>query len=92
MTSELTDVKDIKEEKQNYNNSLPHPNNYKKWFDYLDKIDLRRHLSEVECILIEGALRKSDGSVTSASKNLKINRTTLIEKMKKYSIPRMGND
>ena len=92
MTSELTDVKDIKEEKQNDNNSLPHPNNYKKWFDYLDKIDLRRHLSEVECILIEGALRKSDGSVTSASKNLKINRTTLIEKMKKYSIPRMGND
>ncbi len=92
MTSELTDVKDIQDEKKNENNSLPHPNNYKKWFDYLDKIDLRRHLSEVECILIEGALRKSDGSVTTASKNLKINRTTLIEKMKKYSIPRMGND
>ena len=91
MTSELTNIKDAKETNST-NNSLPHPNNYKSWFDYLEKIDLRRHLSEVECILIEGALRKNDGSVTSASKSLKINRTTLIEKMKKYSIPRVGND
>ena len=73
----------------------PHPDNPKdkqtKHIKYkLD--DLRRHLVEVECILIEGALRKSDGSVTAASKSLKINRTTLIEKMKKYSIPRVGND
>ena len=91
MTSELTNVKDPKETNST-NNSLPHPNNYKSWFDYLEKIDLRRHLSEVECILIEGALKKNEGSVTSASKSLKINRTTLIEKMKKYSIPRVGND
>ena len=91
MTSELTNIKDAKEANST-NNSLPHPNNYKSWFDYLEKIDLRRHLSEVECILIEGALKKNDGSVTSASKSLKINRTTLIEKMKKYSIPRVGND
>ena len=90
MTSELTNIKDP--ENNSTTNSLPHPNNYKSWFDYLEKIDLRRHLSEVECILIEGALKKNDGSVTSASKSLKINRTTLIEKMKKYSIPRVGND
>ena len=92
MTSELTDIKDSKKEPDSNSNSLPHPNNYKSWFEYLEKIDLRRHLSEVECILIEGALKKNDGSVTSASKSLKINRTTLIEKMKKYSIPRVGND
>ena len=49
----------------------------------MEKIDLRRHLSDVECILIEGALKKSDGSVTTASKNLRINRTTLIEKDEK---------
>ena len=85
MTSELTNVKDPKETNST-DNSLPHPNNYKSWFDYLEKIDLRRHLSEVECILIEGALKKNDGSVTSASKSLKINRTTLIEKMKKFMI------
>ena len=92
MTSELTDIKDSKKESDSNSNSLPHPNNYKSWFEYLEKIDLRRHLSEVECILIEGALKKNDGSVTSASKSLKINRTTLIEKRKKYSIPRVGND
>ena len=68
-------------------------NNYKqKWFDFLDKIDLRRHLSEVELILIESSLKKTNGSVTEAAKLLKINRTTLIEKMKKYSIPKVGLD
>ena len=46
----------------------------------------------MEYILIEGALKKNSGSVTAASKSLKINRTTLIEKMKKYSIPKVGND
>ena len=67
-----------------------------KWsINYLQsKIKKNIYLNneKVECILIEGALKKSDGSVTSASKSLKINRTTLIEKMKKYSIPRVGND
>ena len=89
MTSNLTDV-DV--EKTQDNNSMPHPNHYKKWFELLDKIDLRRHLSDVEFNLIEGALKKSNGSVTEASKCLKINRTTLIEKMKKYSIPKLGSD
>ena len=71
---------------------MPHPSHYKKWFEVVDQIDLRRHLSDVEFILIEGALKKSNGSVTEASKSLKINRTTLIEKMKKYSIPKIGSD
>ena len=93
MTSDLGDLQSSDNNKsKTENTALPHPSHYKKWFDYLDKVDLRRHLVEVECILIEGALKKSDGSVTSASKSLKINRTTLIEKMKKYSIPRIGND
>ena len=92
MTSEITELKIDENNSEKVVESMPHPNHYRKWFDYLEKIDLRRHLVEVECILIEGALRKSDGSVTAASKSLKINRTTLIEKMKKYSIPRVGND
>ncbi len=89
MTAELSE---IEVEKNDNNNSIPHPSHYKKWFELLEKIDLRRHLSEVELILIEGALKKSNGSVTEASKSLKINRTTLIEKMKKYSIPKLGSD
>ena len=89
MTSDLSP---IQIETSSHSDSMPHPNHYKKWFDFLDKIDLRRHLSDVEFNLIEGALKKSNGSVTEASKCLKINRTTLIEKMKKYSIPKLGND
>ena len=90
MTSELSPVK---EETPNGDDvSIPHPNHYRKWFDYMEKIDLRRHLSEIEYILIEGALKKNSGSVTKSSASLKINRTTLIEKMKKFSIPKLGND
>ena len=91
LTSDLAEVEE-KKELNHDDSSMPHPNHYKKWFEYLDKIDLRRHLSDVEYILIEGALKKTSGSVTAASKSLKINRTTLIEKMKKYSIPKVGND
>ena len=91
MTSDLAEVEENVSLKNN-ESSMPHPNHYKKWFEYIDRIDLRRHLSDVEYILIEGALKKNSGSVTAASKSLKINRTTLIEKMKKYSIPKIGND
>ncbi len=87
-----TDLSNVDVDKTDNSSSMPHPNHYKKWFDLLDKIDLRRHLSDVEFNLIEGALKKSNGSVTEASKCLKINRTTLIEKMKKYSIPKLGSD
>ena len=76
LTSDLTEVKE-QIDLNNDESSIPHPNHYKKWFEYLDKIDLRRHLSDVEYILIEGALKKNSGSVTAASKSLKINRTTL---------------
>ena len=65
---------------------LPHPSHYKNWFAYFDNIDIRRHLSEVEIVLIEAALEKFDGMVSSAANALKLRRTTLIEKMKKFMI------
>ena len=68
---------------------LPHPNHYKRWFQYLEKVDLRRQLSEIEIILIEAALEKNNWSVTKSAESLKINRTTLIEKMKKLSIKKV---
>ena len=55
-------------------------------FLYFDKMDLRRHLSEIEIVMIEAALEKTDGMVSQASDALKLRRTTLIEKMKKYGI------
>ena len=65
---------------------LPHPAHYKDWFAYFDNIDLRRHLQDVEIVLIEAALEKSDGMVSLAADSLKLRRTTLIEKMKKFLI------
>ena len=49
-------------------------------------IDLRRHLQDIEIVLIEAALDKSAGQVSLASEKLKLRRTTLIEKMKKLAI------
>ena len=40
----------------------PKPEQYKDWFLYFDKMDLRRHLSEIE-IVVEAALEKTDDLV-----------------------------
>ena len=66
--------------------NLPHPNNYKDWFTFYDEIDIRRHLQDIEIILIEAALEKTNGKISNAVDILKLRRTTLIEKMKKFSI------
>tara|TARA_Y100000591_G_scaffold331884_1_gene367221 strand:- start:1530 stop:2591 length:1062 start_codon:yes stop_codon:yes gene_type:complete len=68
------------------NSPLPHPKHYADWFDFFDDIDLRVYLRDVEIVLIESALKRSEGTVSKASELLKINRTTLIEKMKKLQI------
>ena len=65
---------------------IPHPTHYADWFSYFDNIDLRRHLRDIEVVLIEAALAKSDGMVSQAAAALKLRRTTLIEKMKKLMI------
>jgi sigma-54 specific flagellar transcriptional regulator A len=69
---------------------LPHPAHYADWFSYFESIDLRRHLRDIEVVLIEAALTKSDGMVSQAAEALKLRRTTLIEKMKKLMIERPG--
>ena len=65
---------------------LPHPSHYKEWFAYFDAIDLRRHLRDVEVVLIEAALEKTNGTISGAAEALNLRRTTLIEKMKKLMI------
>lgn len=76
----------IDEKEENNLPPLPHPSHYEDWFSYFDNIDLRRHLQDVEIVLIEASLRKSNGMISSAAEALKLNRTTLIEKMKKFMI------
>ena len=86
-----TNLKEEKEETvddEEINVPIPKPEHYKDWFLYFDKMDLRKHLSEIEIVMIEAALEKTDGMVSQASDALKLRRTTLIEKMKKYGISR----
>ena len=86
-----TNLKEEKEETvddEESNLPIPKPEHYKDWFLYFDKMDLRKHLSEIEIVMIEAALEKTDGMVSQASDALKLRRTTLIEKMKKYGISR----
>ena len=51
-------------------------------------IDLKQHLTEIEISLIHQALDETHGVVAHAAKRLGIRRTTLVEKMRKYSIQR----
>ena len=70
---------------------LPHPSHYQDWFSFFDNIDMRRHLQDVEVVLIEAALKKSGGMISAAADSLKLRRTTLIEKMKKFMIEKPVN-
>lgn len=51
-----------------------------------DGIDLKQVLAEIEDSLIAQALERTDGNKNQASKLLRVNRTTLIEKMKKKGL------
>ncbi len=87
-SSELVEIGNDVEDKELESAPIPKPEQYKDWFLYFDKMDLRKHLSEIEIVMIEAALEKTDGMVSQASDALKLRRTTLIEKMKKYGISR----
>ena len=92
VTSELIDEVEFDDNDKDTNiDNLPHPNNYKDWFTFYDEIDIRRHLQDIEIILIEAALNKTNGKIANAADILKLRRTTLIEKMKKFSITKNEN-
>ncbi len=86
VTSELIEEVEFDDDEENKVDNLPHPNNYKDWFTFYDEIDIRRHLQDIEIILIEAALEKTNGKIANAADILRLRRTTLIEKMKKFSI------
>ncbi len=52
-------------------------------------LDLKEHLSNLELDLIRQALDESDGVVAHAAKRLKMRRTTLVEKLRKYGLQRV---
>lgn len=53
-----------------------------------DGLDLKQHLANLEYLLIKQALEEASGVVAHAAKKLKMQRTTLVEKIKKYGIQR----
>ena len=60
---------------------------YHSIFDLPDEgVDLKKVLSDIEDSLIKQALERTSGNKNRASKLLSLNRTTLIEKMKKKNL------
>ncbi|MCL5975159.1 MAG: sigma-54 dependent transcriptional regulator, partial [Gammaproteobacteria bacterium] len=51
-------------------------------------LDLREHLANLEYLLIKQALDEASGVVAHAASRLKMRRTTLVEKIRKYGIQR----
>jgi sigma-54 specific flagellar transcriptional regulator A len=51
-----------------------------------DGLDLKSYVTDVEKAMINQALSKSSGVVAKAAKLLKMRRTTLVEKIKKYQL------
>jgi sigma-54 specific flagellar transcriptional regulator A len=49
-------------------------------------LDLREHLGNIERELIRSALDQTDGTVAHAARLLKLRRTTLVEKLRKYEL------
>lgn len=56
----------------------------------LEGLDLKEHLANLEYLLIKQALDEASGVVAHAATRLKMRRTTLVEKMRKYGIQRDG--
>ena len=50
--------------------------------------NFRDHIAQIEMTFIKGALNEAEGSVSGAARLLGLQRTTLIEKMRKYGIQR----
>jgi sigma-54 specific flagellar transcriptional regulator A len=49
-------------------------------------LDLKQYISDLECNLIQQALDECNGVVAHAAKLLKMRRTTLVEKLRKYDL------
>ena len=54
--------------------------------DLKDGIDLKSYLVDMEVQLIQQALSQTEGNVSQAAKLLQTNRTTLVEKIRKYDL------
>ena len=86
--SELDELgKEMQSQEEHLANSdPPSPKDFANWFDRNNSVDLRSLLRDIEIVLIEAAMDRNAGNTSEAAKDLKLIRTTLIEKIKKYGI------
>ena len=75
-----------KESKTEENAAPPNPTDFARWFDTNNSVDLRTLLRDIEIVLIEAAMNRNNNNTSEAPKDLKLLRTTLIEKVKKYGL------
>ena len=55
-------------------------------------LDLKEHIAAIESSLLRQALERSDNVVAHAATLLRLRRTTLVEKLRKYGIERGGDE
>lgn len=67
---------------------LPNPDQFRNIGEAGQDLDIRIYLRDIEIALIESALERTAGCVSKAADALRLRRTTLIEKMKKYGLQR----
>jgi sigma-54 specific flagellar transcriptional regulator A len=67
-------------------NNLPDPQDFANWFDTNNVVDLRSFLRDIEITFIKAAMKRNNDNTSEAAKDLKLLRTTLIEKIRKYGI------
>ena len=66
--------------------ALPGPDMFHVTLPESETLDMRGYLRDIEAALIESALRQKEGCVSHAADALRLQRTTLIEKIKKLGI------
>ena len=79
-------LKEIEDHSKDQNTNPPKPEDFAQWFETNNSVDLRALLRDIEIVFIEAALDRNSGNTSEAAKDLKLLRTTLIEKIKKYSL------
>lgn len=66
--------------------TLPEPKDFASWFEVKNSVDVRSLLRDIEIVFIEAAMERNNGNTSEAARDLKLLRTTLIEKIKKYGL------
>ena len=72
--------------RENAQQSAPEPANFARLFDENNSVNLRQLLQEIEIVMIQAALERNSKNMSEAAKDLHLQRTTLIEKVKKYGL------